>query len=254
MVSPPRTLPPLPLWKALLLFAGTSIPIYLAVYYGIPTLQARGYTFLTSYLICFYPTFVAIFILAIALYWREGNPLTWEAFRSRYRLRSIAGREWLWTLGLLVFSISASLLLFPTARWLASLPAFAPPAHLPPELNPLKASIPNTFMATSVSRTWGYALAYFVGWLFNILGEELLWRGFMLPRQEVSYGRFAWLIQGLLWTAWHIFWKWNLLALLPITLGLPFVVQKTKNTTIGIVAHGLANLIPFLALVYFIAS
>jgi membrane protease YdiL (CAAX protease family) len=254
MVSIRRSVPPLPLWKALVLFAGTSIPIYLAVYYGIPVLQARGLTFLTSYLICFYPTFVAIFILALVLYWREGNPLTWEAFRSRYRLSSLKGRAWLWTIALLAFGISASLLLSPTARWLASLPIFAPPSHLPPELNPLKAAVPNTFMATTVTGTWGYALAYLLGWLFNILGEELLWRGFMLPRQEVIYGRSAWLVHGLLWTAWHIFWKWNLLSLLPITLGLPFVVQRTKNTSIGIVAHGLANLIPLFALVYFIAS
>ena len=250
----PKALAPLSLWKAILLFAATSAPIYIGVYYGIPRLQASGLTFLASYLICFYPTFAVLLILALVLYRREGNPWSWRAFASRYRLNPIRGTTWVWTVALLAFGIAASLLLSPTARWLASFPLLAPPLHLPSEINPLKSPIPETFMATTVHGRWGYALAYLAGWLFNILGEELLWRGFVLPRQEVNYGRFAWVVHGVLWTGWHFFWKWNLPSLLPITLGLPFIAQRTKNTSVAIVAHGLANLIPLAGLVYFIVT
>lgn len=254
METLPRRLAPLSLWKAVLLFAVTSAPIYVGVYHFIPILQERGLTFLSSYLICFYPTFGAMFLLALVLYWREGNPLTWNAFKSRYRLHPVRGRAWIWAAGLFAFGMSATLGLSFAGKWLASFPFLAPPSFLPPEINPLRAAIPGTFMGTSVHGQWAYALAYFIGWLFNILGEELLWRGFMLPRQEVGYGRWAWLIHGLLWTGWHFFWKWNLLSLLPITLGIAFVVQRTKNTTVAIVAHGLANLIALVGLVYYILA
>jgi hypothetical protein len=56
--TPPVPFTPLPLWKAILLFAGTCAPIYIGIYYLIPILQNKGLSFLASYLISFYPTFV----------------------------------------------------------------------------------------------------------------------------------------------------------------------------------------------------
>ncbi len=247
-------LPSLPLWKAFLLFALTSAPIYLGVYYLIPALMSRGWTFLASYLLCFYPTFVVMFALAFVLYRLEGNPATWIAFRERFRLRPVTGRMWLWAAGLLAFGLVATFALAFTGKWLAGFRFFAPPAFLPSELNPLRAAVPGLFMGTRVQGQWGYAVGYFVGWAFNILGEELLWRGYLLPRQEATYGRRAWLVHGLLWTGWHFFWKWNLLSLLPITLGISFVVQRTKNTTVAILVHGLANAIPLVPLVAYILA
>ena len=254
MDAGPHRLAPLPFWKAVLLFVATSASIYLGVYHFIPILESRGLTFLSSYLICFYPTFVILFVLAIIFYLLEGNPISWGFFKSRYRLHAVKGRTWIWVACLFAFGMALPLGLSFTAKWLASFPIFTPPSFLPSEVNPLKAAIPDTFMGTSVHGQWGYAVAYFLGWFFNIFGEKLLWRGFMLPRQEVIYGRWAWLIHGSLWTGWHFFWKWNLISLLPITLGLSFVIQRTKNTTVAIIVHGLANLIPLVGLLYYILA
>lgn len=248
----PVPLKPLSLWKAILLFVCTSAPIYVGVYFVIPILQDRGLSFLTSYLISFYPTFVIMFLIALYLYWQEGNPLTWESFRARYRLLPVKGSAWLWVVGLFIFGLAAGAGLSFTGKWLATLPWFTPPSFLPSEINPLRDTIPDTFMGTSVHGQWGYAIAYFVGWFFNIFGEELLWRGYMLPRQEIKYGKWTWVLHGLLWAGWHIFWKWNILSLLPIALGIPFVVQKTKNTSVAIIVHGTANFIPLIALIYYI--
>jgi membrane protease YdiL (CAAX protease family) len=245
---------PLSLWKALLLFAFASGAVSAGLYVLIPTLQTRGLTFLASYLISFYPPFVALFLLAVLLYRLEGNAVTWAAFRQRYRLAPVHGRTWLWVVGLVVFGLLSTLALSFTARWLASFSWFTPPAFFPSELNPLKAATPGMFFGTAVHGQWGYAFAYLAGWFFNILGEELLWRGYVLPRQEVSYGRWAWLVQGAMWTGMHVFWRWNLLSFVPVTFGIPFVVQRAKNTSIGIIAHGSANVIPLLVLVYYILT
>lgn len=252
MKTSPAPLKPLSLLKAILLFACTSAPIYISIYCLIPILQNKGLSFLASYLISFYPTFAIMFLAAFFLYWREGNTLSWNSFLNRNRLLPVKGIAWLWVAGLLIFGLAASTSLSFTGKWLASLSLFTPPKFLPSEINPLKAVIPDTFMGTSVHGQWGYAIAYFIGWFFNIFGEELLWRGYMLPRQEIKYGKWAWVLHGLLWTGWHIFWKWNILSLLPIALGIPFVAQRTKNTTVVIIVHGIANLIPLMLLTYYI--
>ena len=81
-------------------------------------------------------------------------------------------------------------------------------------------------------------LAYMV---FNIFGEELLWRGFLMPRQELQHGKRTWVIHGICWAFFHIFHYWDVLKLLPGSLLLSYGVQKEQNTSIGIVAHTLFN-------------
>lgn len=35
------------------------------------------------------------------------------------------------------------------------------------------------------------------------------------------YGARAWLANGLMWKAWHVFWRWQMLAFLPFCLLVP---------------------------------
>src|SRR5262249_1215743 len=67
----------------------------------------------------------------------------------------------------------------------------------------------------------GWHAWVFVGWIplfiTNILGEELCWRGYILPRQEVVLGRAAWLGNGIPWCLFHWSFGWPILVmLLPI--------------------------------------
>jgi len=82
---------------------------------------------------------------------------------------------------------------------------------------------------------------YFFILCFNVLGEELWWRGYILPRQELVHGKWTWLVHGILWTFFHLPFWWNLLAMLPSTLSLPYVASRLKNTTPGIIAHFTMN-------------
>jgi membrane protease YdiL (CAAX protease family) len=248
-MSVSESIKPISLWKSLLLFAATSALIFVGVYYGIPALQSQRLSFLAAYLICFYTPFVLIFLIALVVYWMEGNDLTRAAFAARYRLRGMDGKTWLWTVGLVVFCLLVFVGLSFTGKWLATIPLFAPPEFFPAEINPTKEMVAGVFMDTPLKGNWWIVLAYLVGWFFNIVGEELLWRGYLLPRQELAYGRHAWLVHGILWALWHVFWKWNLLAILPVALAIPFVVQRTRNTWVGIIAHGTANFIPLIVIV-----
>lgn len=74
--------------------------------------------------------------------------------------------------------------------------------------------------------------------LLNVLSEELLWRGYILPRQELQHGKHAWWIHGLQWTWFHVMFKpWEIFMLLPGCLVYGWVCSKTKNTTPGIIMH-----------------
>jgi len=77
---------------------------------------------------------------------------------------------------------------------------------------------------------------------FNIVGEEILWRGYILPRQELQHGKYAWVINSALWLVFHACFGLDLIILLlPILITIPYVAYKTGNTSIGILTHGLLN-------------
>ena len=63
----------------------------------------------------------------------------------------------------------------------------------------------------------------------------------ILPRQELAFGKWTWIVHGTLWAFFHIFKWWDVLNLLPITLALSFVAVKRKSTTVGILIHGVTN-------------
>jgi membrane protease YdiL (CAAX protease family) len=79
-------------------------------------------------------------------------------------------------------------------------------------------------------------------WILNIMGEEVLWRGVILPRQETVSGKNAWIINAIGWQL--------LLTMIPILFILPFVVQKTRNRWTAVVIHGVINGPSFIAIAF----
>ncbi len=107
-----------------------------------------------------------------------------------------------------------------------------------------------SFEPLSKGRYW-LLLVWVPYWILNILGEEFLWRGVMLPRQEVAFGKYAWLIHGLGWGIFHIAFGWQLLiTLIPLIFIQSYMVQRTKNTWVGVIMHGGLNGPSFIAICF----
>lgn len=88
-------------------------------------------------------------------------------------------------------------------------------------------------------------------WILNILGEEFLWRGVMLPRQEIAFGRYTWLTHGFGWGLFHIAFGWQLLiTLIPLIFIQSYIVQRTKNSWTGVAIHGAVNGPSFIAICF----
>jgi membrane protease YdiL (CAAX protease family) len=112
---------------------------------------------------------------------------------------------------------------------------------------------PHDFMGLPLQGAWWIPAYYAVVMLVcNIGGEELWWRGYVLPRQELAFGRTAWIVHGISWSIFHLFMQptlWDTVRMAITGVALSFVAQRTKSTWPSIVGHSFGNLPFFLSLV-----
>ena len=246
-----QSMKPLQIGQTLLFTLVPAILVYFAHWIIAPAISAGLHQpYLIAYLICWGTTEVCFLVAALVAYRAEGNVLQWESFIERYRLGRLHKGDIVWSVIALVLMLVTNQALVFSARWLASTTFFSPHPSFPLELTPIGLSdiVPGVFMGMPLKGAWWVVIVYVIGWVFNILGEELWYRGFMLPRQELAYVQLGWLVNGLSFWVLHIVWKWNLIALLPGALILSYVAQRRKTTWVGIIVHGVLNFTPIIAI------
>jgi membrane protease YdiL (CAAX protease family) len=220
-------------------------------------------------------------VAAVAACSREGLPLKWPALRERLRLGAPDLPTWLWTLALSAFMfggpwssvvalggaaaaaaleeskggprafnqivgvavfLGLSRVLGQAGPWLSHLRLHSQPEYLKEFFSHFG---PGDFMGISLAGRWWVAVYYAAVLVFcNVLGEELWWRGYLLPRQVLAHGRRAWLVHGVLWATFHLFFQWtlwDLVRMFPTCCALAFVAQHRRNTWPGFVAHVFGN-------------
>jgi membrane protease YdiL (CAAX protease family) len=274
-------LKPAPLSTSVPIFAGTSLLFFFSLYVVLPYLVHKGLHWFSIYnLVLALPMFVLLAIAFLA-YRGEGRPFIWSDVRDRFRLQRMDLCTWLWTASLSVFmyggriaiflsfglavvalitekrkdykSISAgagALALFfflswslsQTEPWLRRIQLHSEPLAL---RNFLTQFGDHAFMGISLHGSWWVAVYYLTVLLVgNIAGEELWWRGYLLPRQELSHGSVTWIVHGVLWAAFHLFFQttmWDLVRMVPTCCALAFVAQYRTNTWPGVVGHTVGN-------------
>ena len=104
---------------------------------------------------------------------------------------------------------------------------------------------PTDFMGIPLLGSWRIPVYYAVTmFVFNIGGEELWWRGYVLPRQELWFGKMTWVVHGVFWSAFHLFMQpmlWDTVRMAISGVALAYVAQHTKSTWPGIVGHTFSN-------------
>lgn len=213
---------------ALLMYCLTR---YLIPYLSHVTGQERVlFWFLVAGLGIFMPLLITGWLILKA----EGYTFSKRMWSERLRFRKITPKDMLWSIaGLVAVGILSGLIMKLLELWLGKLD------HTPAFM---------AFEPLSKGRYW-ILWAWLPYWVLNILGEEFLWRGVMLPRQEIAFGKHAWLIHGTGWGVFHIAFGWQLLlTLLPLIFIQSYVVQKTKNSWVGVIMHGGLNGPSFIAI------
>jgi membrane protease YdiL (CAAX protease family) len=225
--------------------------MFLSYYVLMPALIEGGILPFYAQSIALVIPLAGLLLAALLAYRLEGRPFTWRAMAVRFRWGRMDGRAWLWTLGVWVLQLAIWFLLQRLSAWLIAQDNVPLPQNLPAFIDPRTAASGAAYdQATGgLQRNWGFVITSLAFLLFNIAGEELWWRGYILPRQELAFRKWTWLVHGLLWTGFHAFRWWDLLSLLPLCLGLSYVVCRLRNNTPGLVMHTLQKADFFLVVV-----
>jgi membrane protease YdiL (CAAX protease family) len=235
---------PMGVLRSIAFFIVPAAVLYGTHYSIVPALlSSTGYPYLVGYMIGWVSTMFIFFVAALAAYRLEGNAVDWANFAARYRLMRMTGGDWLWAVTIFAFAMTTYLGLSFTGDWLAGIPAFAPHPSFHPEFGPqsTRAHVPGMLMGMDLAGKWWVAVVFLTGWFLNICGEELWFRGYILPRQELALEKHAWIANGLMFGFNHIWQPWNLLVIIPGALAGAYVVQRRRNTWILIVMHALSN-------------
>jgi len=236
-------LKPLGLGPSLILYLVVAALLRATMYYFAPAYKlATGQPYLVGYLIGWVGSMFLVFAASLLVYKIDGHPLTVEGFIARYRLKKLERVDWIWVVAILGFAIAAFAALSFTTGFLKSIALFAPHPEFPPDMSDMANNLtPGVLFEMPLQGKWWLVVVYFIGWVLNIAGEEFWYRGWMLPRQEAAFGKYAWLINGLMFNFQHTFQPWNLIAMLPGSLFLSYAVQRRGKTWMSIIWHGLMN-------------
>jgi membrane protease YdiL (CAAX protease family) len=241
----PRALRPLSFWPSLLLSALPAGLVAFSFYVFRPFLENAGYSPLISFLASTLVSTALLFAGALIGYHRaEYRPLEWSAFSQRMRFPSLTLKMVVQGLGLFVIIMIGYGLFSQLGLALVRAGLIPVPAEIPALADPrvgLTRTVLDQMAGGAIGGNWDVVLLYLVAFFFNIAGEELWWRGYLLPRQELAFGKSAWLLHGLLWTAFHAFKWWDMLGLLPVCLAISFSAQRLKNNWPALIAHALFN-------------
>lgn len=219
----------LSLLKAIAIFIGFTVYFFFLLFTLLPFLKTNFlinpalYWFITGYFL-----FIPLFVFSIVAAKYEGNKEI-KNFLHALNIKKFSRNDWLYSIvGLLlvfvftgiIFGISSVLNKYCGIRLLSTTPWFM-------EMHP--------FQGTDKL----LLLVWLPMFFFNIVGEEILWRGYIQTRLEVKN---TWLICSLLWMFFHFPFGLDLMIMLiPVILIIPYVFSKTKNTLTGIFIHGIYN-------------
>jgi CAAX protease family protein len=171
------------------------------------------------------------FVLVLVLVYRERGSLRWSVLKDALWLRTprspktgrVGGRLWLVLIPcLLIFWVQEFIPNFPPPVTSHTMEAFA------------LSDAGQAFM----SGNWVWYAVLIALSLFNtVLGEELLFRGLLLPRMKGAFGRFDWVANGVLFAAYHLHMPWTMLATLLDIFALSYPSRRYRSALMGIIVH-----------------
>jgi uncharacterized protein len=95
------------------------------------------------------------------------------------------------------------------------------------------------------SGAWGWFAVVVVVVVFNtVLGEELLFRGLLLPRMHAVFGKGDWVANGVLFTLYHLHVPWVMPATLVESIFLEaYPSRRFQSARMGIIVYSVQSVV-----------
>jgi CAAX protease family protein len=187
-------------------------------------------------LVCLTAGLVWQFVLVLILTKRELGRLEWSRVRDALWLRAprdpktgrVGGRVWWWVLLFVV--------LFALEEALPAIPG--------PSVRDFSEFLDSDRGEEFFRGAWGWYAVVVVLAVFNtVLGEELLFRGLLLPRMRGVFGRGDFVANGALFAAYHLHTPWVIpTALLDIVV-LAYPSRRWESAWMGIIVHSAQSVV-----------
>ena len=181
-------------------------------------------------LICLTAGLVWQFVLVVILTRRELGGLEWPRVRDALWLRPprdpktgrVGGRVWWWVLPfILIFGLEQAL-----------------PAIPGPSVRDFGDFLDSDRGEDFFSGAWGWFAVLVVLAVFNtVLGEELLFRGLLLPRMNRAFGKWDWVANGVLFATYHLHQPWSIPTAFVDIIALSYPSRRFQSAWMGIIVH-----------------
>ena len=183
-------------------------------------------------LICLTAGLIWQFVLIVILIRRELGGLQWSRVLDALWLRPprdpktgrVGGKVWWWVVLFLAGSALVNMVpSIPTGPAVRDFPNF----------------ISSDRGEAFFSGAWGWFAVLVVLLIFNtVLGEELLFRGLLLPRMRAVFGRRDWVANGALFAIYHLHQPWSIVSsLIDGILFQAYPSRRFQSAWMGIIVH-----------------
>lgn len=170
-------------------------------------------------------------VLVLILVGREQGTLRWSVMKSALWLRPPRSPRTGRRGGLLWWVLVPLMVIFAAEEFLPTLPT--------PPTRDLGLFLGSHAGQQFMSGNWLWLVILVVMFALNtIFGEEMLFRGLLLPRMRGAFGRWDWVANGALFAVYHLHVPWVIpQTLLVDTLVLGYSSKRYRSALIGIAVH-----------------
>jgi uncharacterized protein len=183
------------------------------------------------------------FSLALYIFHKEGYSLRLSSLKKRIHWHWPRGlKTWGVILILVVLGFGLSQLLQPLSTFIAKL--FPPPDWFPASQNPLKEvrSLEEALPGVAFKGNYLFLILVLFSGTMNIVGEDLYYRGALIPKLHGLFGKWAWLAGGIIWPLKHIYVWWR------------FIADASALGIVGGYIFGPLGSLPVVMLIHFITN
>lgn len=233
------SVPQYSLRRVLATWAAAALPMAALAWVGAPLLADAfegPSAWPRAILVCLTSGLVWQFVLVLGALRHEQGTLRWSVAKEALWLRPPrsprtgrrGGRLWLLLVPLVV--------LVAATEELPSVPS--------PDDRDLGAFLQSGAGQDFLLGNWPWFALILTMMIFNtVLGEELLFRGLLLPRMRGAFGRGDWCANGVLFAVYHLHTPWAIPASLLDTFLISYPASRYRSALIGICVHSVQTVV-----------